>query len=88
MIPGLGGMSPSLSMAQTDQNQQTANNRSRGAEGGTGQRSSVLVNFAQEGSSLTASADGGSKVPSWLWAALIAGGAGLIIWALKRRGAA
>lgn len=82
---GLGGMSPSLSMAQTDQTSQTAQNRSRGSEGGTGQRSSVFVNFAQEGSSLSAATDGGSKVPPWLWAVLIAGGAGLVIWAWKRR---
>jgi MYXO-CTERM domain-containing protein len=81
---GLGG-APSLSMAQTEQTSQTAQNRSRGAEGGTGQRSSVFVNFAQEGSSLSASTDGGSKVPPWLWAVLIAGAAGLGIWVWKRR---
>lgn len=82
---GLGGMSPSLSMAQTDQTSQTAQNRSRGSEGGTGQRSSVFVNFAQEGSSLSAATDGGSKVPSWLWAVLIVAAAGLGIWVWKRR---
>lgn len=82
---GLGGMSPSLSMAQTDQTTQTAQNRSRGSEGGMGQRSSVFVNFAQEGSSLTASADGGTKVPLWLWAVLIAAGALVGVWAWKRR---
>lgn len=84
---GLGGMSPSLSMAQTDQTSQTASNRTRGGEGGTGQRSSVFVNFAQEGSSLTASADGGSKVPLWMWAVLIGGAAMLGLWAWKRRAA-
>lgn len=82
---GLAGMSPSLSMAQTDQTTQTAQNRSRGSEGGTGQRSSVFVNFAQEGSSLTASADGGSKIPLWMWAVLIGGGALLGLLAWKRR---
>lgn len=82
---GLAGMSPSLSLAQTEQTSLTAQNRTRGSEGGMGQRSSVFVNFAQEGSSLTASADGGTKVPLWMWAVLIGGGALVGLWAWKRR---
>lgn len=76
-----------LSMSGQEKNEQTASNRTRGSEGGTGQRSSVFVNFAQEGSSLSASADGGSKVAGWLWAVLIGGSAIAIWWAFKRRSA-
>lgn len=80
------GSSPSLNLANTDTTTQMAQNRTRGSEGGTGQRSSVFVNFAQEGSSLSASTSGGSKVPTWLWAVLIASGAGVAIWAWRKRG--
>lgn len=81
------GAMPSLSLASSEQLSQTAQNRTRGSEGGTGQRSSVFVNFAQEGSSLSAATDGGNKVPSWLWALLIAGAAVLGWMAWKRRAA-
>jgi len=80
------GLPTNLSLASTENLAQTQKNDTGGGTGGSGLRSSVINNFAQGGSSLSSGiSDAAGGVPSWLWAVMIALGAGGLWWAWKGR---
>ncbi len=77
------GLPTNLSLSSTDQTSQTSQTKSSGSQGGSGQRSSIINNFALGGSRLDSAVSDATGMPLWGWVA-IGGGALLLVWWIWR----